>query len=129
MKYFDRVRSTLKKGCDVQLGAKTVICGPNGSGKSTIVQSLEIAANGWASDMEGRPRVKLPSALGRLFPTNDRTVMARLNDGTVYDWELMDGTKPGSLRKPWFASLCSSTKAWQPSPPCAMPYSRHSTKI
>jgi hypothetical protein len=100
MLYFEKVKSTLKKGCDVQLGPRTVICGPNGSGKSTIVQSIELAANGWASDMEGRSRVKQSAALARLFPGSPRKAEAVMSDGTVFSWELEDGTRPGSFKKP-----------------------------
>jgi energy-coupling factor transporter ATP-binding protein EcfA2 len=101
MLYFAQVESTLKKGCNTQLGQRTVICGPNGSGKSTIVQSLELAANGWASDMEGRSRVKQSTALARLFPPDvEKRAVATLSDGTVFKWELADGAKAGSFKKP-----------------------------
>jgi len=68
MKYIGFVESTMKGGCGVRLSPKTVIYGPNGAGKSTVVQALELATNGWVSDMEGRSRVKQGKALGRLFP-------------------------------------------------------------
>lgn len=101
MLYFEHVESTLKKGCKVQLGPRTVICGPNGSGKSTIVQSLELASNGWASDMEGRSRVKQHTALARLFPpAGAKSVEAILSDGTVFSWSMEKGAKPGSFKKP-----------------------------
>ena len=72
MKYVCRVRSSVKKGCDVDLGPRTVIVGPNGSGKSTIVQSIELAAGGFVSDMEGREIVRQVGALKRLFPPGVR---------------------------------------------------------
>jgi energy-coupling factor transporter ATP-binding protein EcfA2 len=101
MLYFAQVESTLKKGCNVQLGPRTVICGPNGSGKSTIVQSIELAANGWASDMEGRSRVKQHTALARLFPSGVRKCsIATLSDGTTFSWALEDGARAGSFKKP-----------------------------
>ena len=101
MLYFEKVKSTLKKGCDVQLGQRTVICGANGSGKSTIVQSIELAANGWASDMEGRSRVKQSASIARLFrPGVDKKAEAVLSDGTVFSWSLEDGARPGSFKKP-----------------------------
>lgn len=68
MKYISFVESTIKGGCGVQLSPKTVIVGPNGAGKTTVVQAMELATNGWVSDMEGRSRVKQGKALSRLFP-------------------------------------------------------------
>jgi energy-coupling factor transporter ATP-binding protein EcfA2 len=101
MLYFAQVQSTLKKGCNAQLGQRTVICGPNGAGKSTIVQSLELAANGWASDMEGRSRVKQSTALARLFPPDVmKYSIATLSDGTTFSWGLDDGARAGSFKKP-----------------------------
>lgn len=101
MQYVKMVSSTLKKGCDVELGPRTVLVGPNGAGKSTVVQSIELAANGWVSDMEGRSRVKLHTALARLFPEGTaRYSKIELSDGSVCSWELEDGPKPGSYKKP-----------------------------
>mgnify|MGYP003652432388 CR=1 FL=1 len=77
MRYIAEVTTTLKKGCNVTLGPKTVVYGPNGSGKSTIIQAIELATCGWASDMEGRDRVKLSRALARMFP---KSVMKSLRE-------------------------------------------------
>lgn len=49
-----KVRSNVKKGCDVELGSKTLIVGPNGAGKSSIVNAVELALTGRASDIAGR---------------------------------------------------------------------------
>jgi energy-coupling factor transporter ATP-binding protein EcfA2 len=101
MLYVEQVQSSLKKGCNVRLGQHTVICGPNGGGKSTIVQSIELATNGWVSDMEGRARVKLPTALARLFPPDvDKYSKATLSDGTIFSWALEEGAKDGSFKRP-----------------------------
>jgi len=98
--YFGHVESTLKKGCNVKLGQRTVIVGGNGSGKSSIVQSLELAANGWASDMEGRARVKQGTALARLFPPDGaRYARATLSNGAQFLWELEDN-KTGGFKRP-----------------------------
>jgi len=101
MLYFESVQSTLKKGCNVKLGPRTVLVGKNGGGKSTVVQALELAANGWASDMEGRARVKQGTALARLFPPDvSKFSRATLSDGTVFFWSLEDGAKEGSFKRP-----------------------------
>jgi hypothetical protein len=68
MKYIHHVSSSIKGGCNVTLGPRTVLYGANGSGKTTIVQAIELATSGFVSDMEGRERVKQNKALSRLFP-------------------------------------------------------------
>lgn len=81
------VRTNMKVGATVALGPKTVIVGRNGSGKSTILQSIELATCGYASDMEGRNQVKQKAALQRLFPNGvDPDVECTLSDGTVFSW-------------------------------------------
>lgn len=49
-----RVRGNVKKGCDLEIGEKTLIIGPNGSGKSSIVNTVELALTGRAGDIAGR---------------------------------------------------------------------------
>lgn len=49
-----RVLGNVKAGCDVEVGAKTLIVGPNGSGKSSVVNTVELALTGRASDIAGR---------------------------------------------------------------------------
>lgn len=99
MNYIAAVRSTLKKGCHVRLGQRTVIVGPNGSGKSTIVQSIELATTGSVSDMEGRDRVKLSGALARLFnPALPMMVTCESDDGLIFTWEME--RKPDGFKTP-----------------------------
>lgn len=101
MKYISKVKSSLKKGCDVTLGPRTVLVGANGSGKSTVVQSLELAARGWVTDMEGREKVKQGKALSRLF--SDHSSMfshAVLSDTSSDDevnlkWSMKAGSRGG----------------------------------
>lgn len=105
MKYVSRVRSQIKGGCDVALGPKTILVGPNGGGKSTIVQSIELATNGWVSDMEGRSFVKQNKALSRLFPsTANMSVHIEITETTTgkvsdFDWMMKAGPK-GSFKTP-----------------------------
>lgn len=89
MVYVDYVSSTMKCGCSVQLGPKTLIVGPNGSGKTTILQAIELATCGCASDLEGRNQVKQSAALARLFPEGAAMeVTCTLSDETVFSWQL-----------------------------------------
>ena len=100
MDYIKSVRSTLKGGCSVELGPKTVIVGPNGAGKSTIVQSIELATRGYVSDMEGRDAVKQQAALGRLFPESVQPeAAAESSGGFSFSWA-MERKDKGGFRRP-----------------------------
>lgn len=101
MNHVEWVRSTIKGGCDVTLGPKTVIYGPNGSGKSTIVQAIELATKGLVSDMEGREQVKQHTALARLFPSGAEMVAAcGLSDGTNFEWKMEPKKRGKGFKKP-----------------------------
>ena len=100
MKYFAQVESSLKKGCNVSLGRRTLITGANGAGKSTIVQALQLATTGAVSDMEGRENVKVAGALARLFSSANRFSRVVLSDGTAFEWSMEDGAKAGSFKRP-----------------------------
>jgi len=101
MRYAKTVASSVKGGVDVELGQKTVIVGPNGSGKTSIVQSLELATKGWASDIEGRDRAKLGQSLARLFSDqSDMWSKVEFSDGMKFSWSMQQGTKKGSFKDP-----------------------------
>lgn len=51
------VETNVKRGFNGKIGEKTLIVGPNGSGKSTIVNAIELALTGRASDIAGRTDV------------------------------------------------------------------------
>ena len=73
-----KVTSNLKLGCDVVIGDKTVIVGPNGSGKSTIVNAIELALTGRASDIAGRTEVAREADLLSLAPAGAKQVYAEV---------------------------------------------------
>lgn len=68
MLYIERVAGNVKGGAAVTLGRCTLISGPNGSGKSTIVNIVELALMGYASDIVGRPEVRKGVDLIMLAP-------------------------------------------------------------
>jgi hypothetical protein len=72
-----RVESNVKAGCQVDLGPKTLIVGPNRSGKSTIVNAIELATTGRASDIAGRTTLALDAELATLMPPGAESVFAR----------------------------------------------------
>ncbi len=73
-----KVKSNLKLGCDVEIGPKTVIVGPNGSGKSTIVNAIELALTGRASDIAGRSEVAREADVLSLAPAGAKQVYAEV---------------------------------------------------
>jgi hypothetical protein len=65
------VRSNVKGGVDLALGPKTLIVGPSGAGKSRVLNSIELALSGYASDIVGRPAMKQGSELIALAPADE----------------------------------------------------------
>ncbi len=70
--FVQRVRSNVKSGdgmlWDVELGEKTLIVGANGKGKSRVVNAVELALTGRASDLAGRADVAREADLLALAP-------------------------------------------------------------
>lgn len=92
-----RIVSNVKTGCDVQLGPKTLIIGPNGAGKSAIVNALELALTGRASDVAGRAEVGSQADLWALAPPGEERIFAKatvagLDSGASF--EMPDGKRP-----------------------------------
>jgi len=70
--FVQRVRSNVKSSdgllWDVELGEKTLIVGANGRGKSRVVNAVELALTGRASDLAGRADVAREADLLALAP-------------------------------------------------------------
>jgi energy-coupling factor transporter ATP-binding protein EcfA2 len=94
--YARHVSSNVKKGVDVDLSRLTLLVGPNGSGKTSVQNALELALCGFASDVEGRDKVKLAHALARLGP-GDQPLISKvtLSDGRDASWTLKPNKKGG----------------------------------
>jgi len=100
--YVTHVRSNVKGGVDVVLGPKTLVVGPSGSGKSAVVNSIELALGGFASDVVGRAEVSREIDLMALAPGRDGvlTSMVELSDGTVASYEAGGEKKKARVRLP-----------------------------
>lgn len=95
-----RVSGNAKGGSAWDLGEKTIIVGPNGSGKSRIVNLLELALSGYASDIVGRPRLSQGADLITLTaPGEDLRAEVKLSDGSV-GFFLVERNGPGKTKKP-----------------------------
>ena len=90
------VRSNVKKTVNVSLSRLTLLVGPNGSGKTSVQNALELATCGFASDVEGRVKVKVNHALGRLGP-GDSVLWSEVqfSDGSKASWRLRPNKKGG----------------------------------
>jgi energy-coupling factor transporter ATP-binding protein EcfA2 len=94
--YIKTVLSNVKKGVSCEISRRTLLVGPNGSGKTSVQNAIELATNGFASDVEGRVRVKVNYALGRLGPGSEALVAeVEFSDGTKSSWKLRPNKKGG----------------------------------
>jgi ABC-type cobalamin/Fe3+-siderophores transport system ATPase subunit len=80
-----KVVGNVKKGCDVELGQKTLIVGPNGSGKSTIVNTVELALTARAGDIAGRVDIAREADVMSLAQNGagELEALATFDDGVV----------------------------------------------
>lgn len=95
--YVERIEGTVKGAVNTNLGQRTLIVGPNGSGKSRIVNTLELALLGYASDVVGRAEMRKEGELIALAAGDDLTARAILSDGRVCEWGTKK-TKTGAKR-------------------------------
>lgn len=95
--YIRHVRSNVKKGVDCELSRLTLLVGPNGSGKTSVQNAIELAACGFASDVEGRAKVKKGDMLAKLGPATATPLTAEveLSDGRKAKWKLTPNKRGG----------------------------------
>jgi len=99
--FIKAVESNVKKGAKVELTQRTLIIGPNGSGKSSIVNAVELALTGRASDVVGRVEVAKGIDLLALAPADAEALWSRatLSDGRTVEWRCERNTKTGGARE------------------------------
>jgi energy-coupling factor transporter ATP-binding protein EcfA2 len=93
------VEGTVKGNVNAELGRLTIIVGPNGSGKSRLVNTLELALLGYASDVVGRAEMRKESELIALAGGLGDNLVAKatLDDGRVCQWSTAK-SKTGTKR-------------------------------
>jgi hypothetical protein len=78
--YVSKVSSNVKSAdgllWEAELGPRTIIVGPNGKGKSRIVNAIELALTGRASDLAGRTDVAREADLLMLAPGRNSNLYA-----------------------------------------------------
>jgi energy-coupling factor transporter ATP-binding protein EcfA2 len=94
--YVKRIESNVKRGCALDLGVKTLLVGPRGSGKSSVVNAVELALTGRASDVAGRATLAAPADLAMLLPSGAETLGAKatLSDDKGVTWLMKKGHTP-----------------------------------
>ena len=97
--YACRIRGNLKGSCDLTIGPKTLLWGVKGAGKSRIVNTIELALSGYASDIAGRPTMSRATSLIEMAPPGERLeAHVQLSTGGSAFYEIeRNGTK---TRKP-----------------------------
>lgn len=95
--YVERVEGTVKGNVSANLGRLTLIVGPNGSGKSRLINTLELALLGFASDVVGRAEMRKEGELIALAEGDELIAKVVLNDGRVSQWGTQK-TKTGAKR-------------------------------
>lgn len=80
----ENVKSNVKGGVNATLSQRTLIVGRNASGKSAIIQSVELATSGAASDVAGRALLKLGAELQMLTPPGETKLWAEA-DGARFE--------------------------------------------
>ena len=100
--YVKTIESNVKKGAKTELGRLTLIVGPNGSGKSSVVNGVELALTGRASDVVGRVEVAKGIDLLTLAPADADALWAKatFNDGREAEWRCERNAKTGGAREP-----------------------------
>lgn len=96
--YVKHIESNIKGGVGVDLGEKTLIVGPNGHGKSAIVNAVELALGGFASDIVGRAEVKREIDLLALAAGEGLWATATLDDGDTMKIEIKSNGKGGAKK-------------------------------
>ena len=93
--YVSKVESAVKGAVVAQLGRKTLILGRNGAGKSAILNSIEVAGSGRASDVAGRATLAKDADLFMLAPPGADKVWAtaRFSGGGAAEWALEKGKR------------------------------------
>lgn len=90
MPYVRVVSGTAKafSGQSFELGPKTLIVGPIGSGKTALVNMIELALGGFASDLAGRGQISSDSMLLEILAAGRTSLEAQvvMSDGAVYRW-------------------------------------------
>jgi energy-coupling factor transporter ATP-binding protein EcfA2 len=100
VRYIERVSGNVKGGCDTKIGRLTLLYGQNGAGKSRVVNTLELATSGEASDIVGREKVRRGSDLITLAPEEENlTATAYTDDGVVCSFTI-ERNGPGKTRDP-----------------------------
>ena len=98
--YISHTQSTVKGGVDTELSKLNLITGVNGAGKSSIINSIELACGGFASDIMGRSIVRKTGDLIVLAQDGKKLeAVAVFNDGKSASYTVRATTKGAGKAK------------------------------
>lgn len=106
--HIKRIHSNIKGGVEQELGEKTLIVGPNGIGKSAIVNAIELAVGGSASDIVGRAEVKREGDLLALADGKRVFAEAEFSDGQGASYEAKTNNRGGAKKAEHVCPLSAS---------------------
>ena len=112
MLFVERVVGNVKGGADVTIGRCTLISGVNGSGKSTIVNIIELALMGFASDIVGRPEVRKGADLITLAPENESLMAEAYTSENDRAYFTIDRNGPGKTKEAVHVGLPGVSVVW-----------------
>lgn len=98
--YVKTVDANVKGDIHVELGPRTLLLGRSASGKTAILNAIELALTGRASDVAGKADVARPSDLCGLAPNGALRAQVVCDNGAVYRYELEPGRKPVHMTPP-----------------------------
>jgi hypothetical protein len=102
------IKSNIKGGVDQELGEKTLIVGPNGIGKSAIINAIELAVGGSASDIVGRAEVKREAELLTLADGKRVFAEAEFSHGKAASYEAQSNNRGGAKKAAHTCSVAAS---------------------
>ena len=102
------IKSNIKGGVDQELGEKTLIVGPNGIGKSAIINAIELAVGGSASDIVGRAEVKREAELLTLADGKRVFAAAEVSHGKAASYEAQSNSRGGAKKAAHTCSVAAS---------------------
>jgi len=105
--YIKHIESTVKVGVDAQLGQKTIVIGKNGAGKTALLNSIELALCGWASDYRGKAQIKRPADIIRLAQDKEISVALTMSDGKTRTYHTKKRGKGATKAKTTGRSIAS----------------------
>ena len=94
---------------------KTIVIGKNGTGKTALLNSIELALCGWASDYRGKAQIKRPVDIIRLAQDKEITVALTMSNGKTRTYHTKKRGKGATKAKTTGRSINTHFSAYRDS--------------